>query len=63
MEIIEEDLNLTDLVNIDILQKIQDAFSLMTGMASLTTDRNGVAVTQGSCFSDFCMKHCRTSAL
>lgn len=61
MAIIEGDLNLTDLIDVDTLQKIQDSFSMMTGIASLTTDRNGVAVTKGSCFSDFCMKHTRIS--
>lgn len=62
MEIIEE-LNITDLIEIDMLQRIQDAFSLMTGMATLTTDRNGIAITKGSHFSDFCMKYCRSTEL
>lgn len=62
MEIIEE-LNITDLIEIDMLQRIQDAFSLMTGMATLTTDRNGIAITKGSRFSDFCMKYCRSTEL
>ena len=62
MEIIEE-LNITDLIEIDMLQRIQDAFSLMTGMATLTTDRNGIAITKGTRFSDFCMKYCRSTEL
>lgn len=61
MDILGDDINLTDLIEVGMLQKIQDAFSMMTGIASLTTDRYGVPVTQGSCFSDFCMKHTRTS--
>lgn len=61
MAIIEDELNLTDLIEVDILQKIQDSFSLMTGIASLTTDRNGVAVTKGSNFSDFCTKYSRST--
>ena len=61
MDIIGEEINLTDLIEVEMLQKIQDAFSMMTGIASLTTDRYGVPVTKGSCFSDFCMKHTRTS--
>ena len=61
MEIIGEELNLTDLIEVDMLQKIQDAFSTMTGIASLTTDVHGVPVTKGSHFSDFCMKHTRMS--
>ena len=55
------ELTLTDLIAADVLQKIQDSFSNMTGMAALTTDANGVAVTEGSNFSDFCMKYTRTS--
>lgn len=58
-----KELTLTDLISVDILQQIQDAFSAMTGMAALTTDRHGVAVTKGSNFTDFCMKYTRTSAL
>jgi len=63
MAIVENELNLTDLIDIATLQKIQDAFSLMTGMAALTTDRNGIAVTKGSNFSDFCMKYTRPSGI
>ena len=56
-----QELTLTDLIDAEVLQKIQDSFSNMTGMAALTTDANGVAVTEGSNFSDFCMKYTRTS--
>ncbi len=59
----EEDLRLTDLIDVSTLQRIQDAFSNMSGMAALTADKNGVAVTQGSNFTDFCMKHTRRSLL
>lgn len=59
----ENELQLTDLIDVEILQKIQDAFSDMTGIASVTTDANGVAVTKGSHFSDFCMKYTRTSPI
>ena len=59
----EYKLRLKDLIDIDILQKVQDAFSNMTGLAALTTDETGVAVTQGSNFSDFCMKYTRESPL
>ena len=57
----EEDFRLTDLIDVKTLQSIQDAFSDMTGMAALTADKNGVAVTQGSNFTDFCMKYTRRS--
>ena len=57
----EYDLSLTDLIDVDTLQKIQDAFSAMTGAAALTTDVNGVAITEGSNFTDFCMRYTRAS--
>ncbi|MGN0691960.1 MAG: PocR ligand-binding domain-containing protein [Oscillospiraceae bacterium] len=57
----ENELYLTDLIDVNILQQIQDAFSDMTGMAALTADKNGVAVTRGSNFSDFCVKYTRKS--
>ena len=57
------ELTLTDLIDVKVLQKIQDSFAKMTGMAALTTDADGVAVTEGSNFSDFCMKYTRTSRL
>ncbi len=60
---IENKLNLTDLIDSETLQQIQDAFSEMTGIAALTTDCNGVAVTQGSAFEDFCEKYTRKSEL
>lgn len=59
----ENELHLTDLIDVEMLQKIQDAFSDMTGIASVTTDADGVAVTKGSHFSDFCMKYTRSSPL
>lgn len=55
-------LKLTDLISVEILQEIQDGFSDVTGMAALTTDADGNPVTQGSNFTDFCMKYTRQSA-
>lgn len=57
----EEEIYLTDLIDVDTLQRIQDAFSNMTGMAALTADANGVPVTKGSNFTDFCSKYTRKS--
>ncbi len=57
----EQILNLTDLISVDTLQQIQDAFATMTGMASLTTDMHGTPVTKPSNFTDFCMNHVRNS--
>lgn len=58
-----EKLQLTDLIEVEILQKMQDAFAKMTGMAALTTDENGVAITKGTNFSVFCTDFCRRSAV
>ncbi len=57
------ELYLTELIDRKILQNIQDAFSRMSGIASLTTDTNGIAVTNGSNFSDFCTKYTRNSPM
>lgn len=57
----EKELCLTDLVDIEVLQRIQDAFSNMTGMASLTTNADGVPVTIGSNFTEFCMEYTRNT--
>ncbi len=59
----EKKLTLTDLIEVETLQQIQDAFSDMTGIAALTADASGVAVTKGSNFTDFCMKYTRQSKL
>jgi len=56
-----KELSLTDFIPAETLQNIQDAFSNMTGMAALTTDKYGVPVTEGSRFTDFCMKYTRQS--
>lgn len=56
-------MKLTDLIDIRTLQEIQDGFAAATGMAALTTDADGVAVTKGSNFTDFCMKLTRCSVL
>ncbi len=55
-------LKLVDLIDIEILQKVQDAFSELTGMAALTTDEFGTPVTKGSSFTHFCMDLVRQSA-
>ncbi len=57
------ELQLTELIDVDILQRIQDAFSDITGMAALTTDADGNPVTEGSNFTDFCTRYTRSSKL
>lgn len=63
MENGEKELYLTDLIDIEVLQRIQDAFSELTDMASLTTDTQGVPVTKGSNFTDFCMCYARKTSV
>ncbi len=55
-----QEILLTDLIDVQVLQRIQNGFSKFTGMASLTTDANGNPVTEGSGFTDFCTKYTRT---
>lgn len=45
---------LTKLIKPEVLQQIQDAFSDYTGMAAITTNAEGVPVTEGSNFLNFC---------
>ena len=56
-----KDIYLTDLIDVSVLQRIQNAFSELTGMAALTTDMTGTPVTEGSNFSHFCMDLVRTT--
>ena len=48
------EVKLTDYIDKEILQRIQDSFSDMTGLAALTTNADGTAVTEGSNFCRFC---------
>lgn len=48
------DLKLGDLLNIDELQEIQDAFALSTGVASIITDTQGQPITRPSNFCRLC---------
>ncbi len=59
----DKELYLTDLVDVEVLQRIQDAFATFTGMASLTTDVDGVPVTKGSNFTEFCMGYIRETEI
>lgn len=54
---------LTNLIEVDMLQRIQDAFGEFTGMAVVTVDDKGSPVTEPTNFVDFCMKYTRCSEL
>lgn len=50
----EYKLNLSDLIDTRTLQRIQDAFSKMTGIAVITADANGGILIEGSHVTEFC---------
>lgn len=56
-----KNIRLTDLIDVETLQRLQDSFSGMTGIATVTTDAEGVPVTRPSHFSRFCMDFIRQS--
>ncbi len=58
-----KDLQLTELIDVNILQELQDSFSAYTGLAALTTDGNGGFVTEGSGFTEFCTNVVRQSPI
>ncbi len=57
------ELKLTDLINLEALQRIQDGFSKYTGMAAVTIDVNGTPITMDSGFTRFCNEMTRKSEL
>lgn len=58
-----QNVKLTELIDISILQKVQDTFSEYTHMASIIADENGIPVTVGSEFTHFCTDLTRCSEL
>ncbi len=65
-----ENISLLDLISLENLQQIQDAFAEATGVASIITDLSGVPITAASNFSQVCelvrattkgYQHCITS--
>ena len=58
-----KEIKLTDLFDVDMLQRMQDSFSDMTGLAAVITDEHGVAVTRGSNFTDFCALYTRANPI
>ena len=55
----EEQIKLTDLLEVEELQLAQDAVSRVTRLATIITDEDGVPITRGSNFSRFCTDFCR----
>lgn len=59
MENIEQDIDvdaieIKDIIDINLLQKFQDDFAESMDIASVTVDRNGIPVTNPSCYTKFC---------
>lgn len=57
------EITLTDLFDVEMLQRIQDAFAKMTGLAAIITDAEGTPVTKGANFTDFCGKYTRNNLI
>ena len=55
------EVQLQDVLDLNFLQKFQDAFAQAMGMAALAVDTQGSPVTQPSNFSEFCMEITRKS--
>lgn len=55
-------MELKDFMDMKKLQQIQDSFSDATGLAAIAVGMHGEYLTEGSNFTDFCMKYTRGSA-
>lgn len=55
-------IQLIDLLDVESLQTVQDAFYRMTGIACILTDENGIPVTEGSGTTSFCRDLTRSVA-
>ena len=54
-------MKIKDFMDLSQLQNIQDLFSDATGLAAIAVDAEGNYITEGSNFTDFCMKYTRNS--
>lgn len=54
-------MHISDFMDLALLQKLQDQFSDATGLAAIAVDAEGNYITEGSNFTDFCMKYTRKS--
>ena len=51
------ELKLTDVMDVEVLQKFQDSFAKGMGLASVTVDTEGNPITKPSCYTKFCMDY------
>lgn len=54
-------MELKEFMDVSKLQKIQDNFSDATGLAAIAVGNDGQYLTEGSNFTEFCMKYTRGS--
>lgn len=54
-------MDIRDIVDLKELQRMQDLFSDATGLAAIAVDSKGEYISQGSNFTDFCMKYTRNT--
>lgn len=54
-------MRIADFMDLSILQDIQDKFSDATGLAAIMVNAEGEYITEGSNFTEFCMKYTRQS--
>lgn len=52
-------MRIKDFMDLSILQKLQDQFSDATGLAAIMVGDDGKYITEGSNFTEFCMKYTR----
>ncbi len=57
----EKKLNITDVLDLDVMQRIQDAFAEATGYAAIIVDRDGKPVVEYSNFCDYCLEIRKTT--
>ncbi len=55
-------MEVSNFISLELLQNIQDNFSDATGLAAIAVDADGNYITNGSNFTDFCMKYTRGSS-
>lgn len=57
-----ERLHMTELFDMEILQRVQDSFSVTQGISAGISDENGVALVEHTSNCDFCSKYTKMSA-
>lgn len=54
---VRKEVTLTDVIDLEFLQRFQDDFAKGIGLASVTVDKDGTPVTKPSCYTRFCDKY------